>query len=353
MKESGNPLTTLYTISETDYFCYDFMIDLHISKKDLEQTSENIFFIVGTSRSGSTLLQSMLNSHSNITIPPETHFFHSSKGIHKKYSKAACEKRFRKKLIEFWCRKKTRLGDLQLCENRLKENAENLEIHTPIDLYNLHLTLYRKIRGKNIIGEKTPKHILHTEDILRAFPKAKIISLFRDPRAVAHSEKCVKFGSPSVFITSKRWRKYVKMHYQLKRELPDDQYQMLRYCDLIKNPKSELEKISSFLGVPFQNKMLRYHNREEKGFAEHEKSWKNETLQPLKKDKNKEWVKALSDHEVAIIEATAGKYLNSMKYQNKSSLYCRFKSIPFFLYDYSKSVQATILGTRKEEYINL
>jgi len=329
------------------------MSELRISKKDLEQTSENIFFIVGTSRSGSTLLQSMLNSHGNITIPPETHFFHSSKGIRKKYFKAKCEKRFRKELIEFWCRKKTRLGDLQLCENRLKENAGKLGIHTPIDLYNLHLTLYRKIRGKDIIGEKTPKHILHTEDILKAFPKAKIISLFRDPRAVAHSEKCVQFGSPSVFITSKRWRKYVKMHHHLERELPADQYLTLRYCDLIKNPKSELVKISSFLGVPFQNKMLRFHKREEKGFAEQEKSWKNETLEPLKKDKNKEWVTALSDHEVAIIEATAGKYLDSMKYRNKTSLYCRFKSIPFLIFDYSKSVQATILGTRKEEYISL
>jgi len=328
------------------------MAELNISEKDLKQTSDNIFFIVGTSRSGSTLLQSMLNSHDKITIPPETHFFYSCERIHEKYYKAECEKRFRNELIEFWCREKTRIGDLQLCENRLKESAEKLELHKPIDLYNLHLTLYRKIRGKNIIGEKTPKHILHAKEILKAFPNAKIISLFRDPRAVAHSEKCVQFGSPSVFITSKRWRKYVKMHHQLRRELSDEQYISLRYCDLVKNPKSELERVCRCLGVDFNVSMLNYHQREEKGFADREKSWKNETLEPLKKDKNSEWAEALTDSEVAIIEATAGSYLMSMKYKNRSSFYSKVKSLPYLMLDYGKSVQATILGTRKEEYVS-
>lgn len=329
------------------------MADLQILEKDLKQTSENIFFIVGTSRSGSTLLQSMLNSHSDITIPPETHFFHSSEGMHKKYFKAKCEKRFRNNMIEYWCRQKTRLGDLDLCELKLKENAKNLGLHAPNDLYKLHLTMYRKFRGKNITGEKTPKHILYTDQILDTFPKAKIISLFRDPRAVAHSEKCVQFGSPSVFITSKRWRKYVKKHHQLQRELSNKQYTTVRYCDLIAKPKSELQRISGFLGVDFEGSMLQFHKREEKGFAEQENSWKNETFEPLKKDKNSEWQKALSDAEVAIIEATAGKYLGFMKYQNNTSLFLKIRSFPFFFYDYGKSIQATIMGTREEDYISL
>ena len=33
---------------------------------------DGLFFIVGHHRGGTTLLQSMLSSHSEITIPPET-----------------------------------------------------------------------------------------------------------------------------------------------------------------------------------------------------------------------------------------------------------------------------------------
>ena len=36
---------------------------------------DRLFFIVGHHRGGTTLLQSMLSSHSQITIPPETQFF--------------------------------------------------------------------------------------------------------------------------------------------------------------------------------------------------------------------------------------------------------------------------------------
>lgn len=329
------------------------MIETNITKEDLKQTSENIFFIVGTSRSGSTLLQSMLNSHGNITIPPETHFFYSYKGVNKKYSKANCRKRFRKRLIEFCCHNKTRLGDLELCENKLKYFAAKLGLHTPCDLYNLHLTLYRKIRGKQIVGEKTPKHILFTEDILKVYPKAKIISLFRDPRAAAHSEKSVQFGSPSVYITSKRWRKYVKAHHTLNQKLSDKQYIMLRYCDLIKNPQTELKRLSEFLGVDFNKSMLNYYKREEKGFADHEQSWKNETLEPLKKDKNSDWKSSLTAHEISIIEATTGKYLRSMHYDNKTKFLSRITSLPYLTFDYGKSVKATALGTRKDDYLSL
>jgi len=329
------------------------MDELNITKKDLKQTSDNVFFIVGTSRSGSTLLQSMLNSHSGITIPPETHYFYSCKKVNNKHCNANCEKRFRNELIEFWCRKKTRIADLQLCENRLKEFAADLGLHEPCDLYNLYLTLYRKKRGKQIVGEKTPKHILFTSDIFKAFPKVKIISLFRDPRAVAHSEKCVQFGSPSVFVTSKRWRKYVKTHHKLNNRLSVDQYMSLRYCDLVENTQSELEKLCKFLGVDFSESMLKFYKREEKGFPDQEKSWKNETFEPLKKNKNIEWKSELSQQEIAIIEATAGRYLGSIQYKNRTRFLSLIKCLPFFIFDYGKSVQATILGTRKENYVSL
>ena len=46
-----------------------------LSKKQLDEVESGLFFITGTGRCGSTLLQSMLMSHSHIYIPPETGFF--------------------------------------------------------------------------------------------------------------------------------------------------------------------------------------------------------------------------------------------------------------------------------------
>ncbi|MGH7573620.1 MAG: sulfotransferase [Longimicrobiales bacterium] len=35
------------------------------------------FFIVGSGRSGSTLLQVLIDAHPNLAIPPESHVYHS------------------------------------------------------------------------------------------------------------------------------------------------------------------------------------------------------------------------------------------------------------------------------------
>ncbi|MFG0253297.1 MAG: sulfotransferase family protein, partial [Phycisphaerales bacterium JB038] len=40
-----------------------------------DQLAQGVFFIVGTGRSGTTLLQAMLASHPRLAIPPETKFF--------------------------------------------------------------------------------------------------------------------------------------------------------------------------------------------------------------------------------------------------------------------------------------
>ncbi|MDZ7714725.1 MAG: sulfotransferase [Balneolaceae bacterium] len=320
-----------------------------IAYKDLQNTEENLFFIAGTSRSGSTLLQSMLNSHSEVVIPPETHFFHSFKNLKKQYN-VEFKNEFRGSLLDFWYDQKTRIRDLGLAKEQVKNASEELDISSPIDLFLLQMTMYRKERGKSIIGEKTPRHILQITEILEEFPKAKVIAMFRDPRAAANSEIKAHFGSPSVIVTTKRWRKYIAMHQQLQNKLASNQYMMLRYCDLIEDPESVLKKVSNFLGIEFQQDMLNYYERDEKGFAEGEKEWKEETLEPLKKNKNEEWKDSLENWQVALVEQQAGKYLEEMGYKPSGNSLSTFQKIIFSAVDFGKSVWATITNARDEGY---
>jgi len=46
-----------------------------VDRARLAEIREGLFFIVGNHRGGTTLLQSMLTSHSELSIPPETGFF--------------------------------------------------------------------------------------------------------------------------------------------------------------------------------------------------------------------------------------------------------------------------------------
>ncbi|MDZ7720694.1 MAG: sulfotransferase [Balneolaceae bacterium] len=322
-----------------------------ITSKDLDDTKNRIFFIMGTSRSGSTLLQSMLSSHSELIVPPETHFFHSYQHLRDEYNRTTEKSSFRDGLVDFWYDHKTRIRDLDLQKEDVLQLANNLNLTAPLDLFILQLTMYRIQRDKPILGEKTPRHMLHIPEILAAFPDAKIISLFRDPRAKAYSEIKTKFGSPSVFVSAKRWRKYVQVHQRFEKELSDEQYMMLRYTDLISDVEGVLQKICAFLGVSFQEQMLNYYNRDEKGFADGENSWKKQTLKPIQKNKNKEWKSALTDWQIVLIEKHTGKYLKYMNYQKWSEASFSFpKKMYWQAIDFSRSVLATLSGSRGEGY---
>lgn len=326
-------------------------MSLSITQKDLQNTKDRIFFLLGTSRSGSTLLQSMLSSHSKLIIPPETHFFNSYQHLKKQFNRVTDKGVFRDRLIEFWYENKTRIRDAGLSKKDVLREAKKLNLSDPIDLFTLQLTMYRVERNNMILGEKTPRHMLHIPEILSSYPEAKIISLFRDPRAKAYSEIKARFGSPSVVVSTKRWRKYVQIHEQCEKKLPDHQYMMLRYSDLISDVKETLRMICNFLEVSFEEQMLTYYDREETGFAKGEKSWKKQTLKPIQGNKNEEWKSSLKDWEIGLIENSAGQYLEYMNYQKRVDPILGLpKKIFYQSVDFSRSIWSTLSGSRDEGY---
>lgn len=320
----------------------------NIGQKDLEHTRNHIFFILGTSRSGSTLLQSMLNMHSKLTIPPETHFFHSYQYLKDHFKPAELPR-----LIDFWHDKKTRIRDLQIPKELVHSTAKKLGLETPVQLFDLYLTLYRLMRKKEVAGEKTPKHIRYVDDILALYPKAKIISLFRDPRATANSEINAQFGSPSVVVSTQRWSEYVEIHYRLERQLPKSRYIMIQYRDLIATPAETLQQITDHLGWEYEAQMLNYYQRDkaETGYSSMESDWKNETFEPLKRNKNEKWKQQLSFIQIALVEKIAEPWLKKMGY---SRLGWRFPYAILYVlgfWDLRKSLWAWLKNERDEGYL--
>ena len=125
---------------------------------------------------------------------------------------------------------------------------------------------------------------------------------------------------------------------------------LLRYCDLVSQPELQLKIVCDFLNVKFENGMLQYYEREEAGFAHSEMSWKKETLEPIKKDKNQRWTDGLKETETALIETVVGGYLQSLEYNSVYMHKQYLKSFRAFLPDYMKSVKASFVGSRKEKY---
>ena len=56
-----------------------------LTREELSSYRDGLFFVVGNSRAGTTLLQAMLTSHSRLTIPPESHYFAELPGIKQRF----------------------------------------------------------------------------------------------------------------------------------------------------------------------------------------------------------------------------------------------------------------------------
>jgi hypothetical protein len=131
-----------------------------------------LFFVVGSPRSGTTWVQKALNGHPEISCSGEGHFLTE---LAPRLEKA----------LDFYNRSIRRRSKLSLGD----EDAF-LTLEEPDKLLSLAvlLIMYRNARpGNRWIGEKTPDNILALERLSCIFPAARFIHIYRDPRDVCVS----------------------------------------------------------------------------------------------------------------------------------------------------------------------
>ena len=254
------------------------------------------FAIVGVGRSGTTLLMSILNAHPHIAVPPEFHFVsqhlvrYPRAGLSKAMVRLQGDSRF------------ARLG-LDIEEVR-RSFAKGSAPFSMILLYQEILALYAHRQNVGIIGDKAPKNIEYLPVLHRAFPRAKLIHLIRDPRDVYLSRSKAAWSAGrsdlSHFIA---YRAQYEMSRCLGPELFGDCYLEVHYEDLISRPHVELGRVCRLLDVAFMDEMLDFsRSAKELVFAD-EMSWKKEVLGPLLTHNKEKWRQELTPEKAGRIEA--------------------------------------------------
>ncbi|RMD61655.1 MAG: sulfotransferase, partial [Planctomycetota bacterium] len=187
-----------------------------------DDIAQGLFFIVGTGRCGSTLLQAMLSRHPRLGLPPETKFFQEWDPMLRISDPLPDEASLRQHLawagtLWFW-------QDLALDEEQLLRDAE-AGGRSARALFLGVMAQWRDRLGKPRLGEKTPGHHKHVERILELFPQAKIIHIHRDPRDVVASIVKLRWGGHSSARRHARtWAKAVRRQRLLAEQLGPDRH---------------------------------------------------------------------------------------------------------------------------------
>lgn len=278
-----------------------------------DHLAAGIFFVVGTGRSGTTLLQAMLTSHSRLDIPPETKFFQRHDPIEPRFGGDPIPPA----RLDAWLEDYFSSQDWADA-GMAREDVEPLMRggdRSAASLFLAILQAWQSRSGKQRIGEKSPLHCKCVERIAAVFPKAKFIHIYRDPRDVVASMRTMDWTHGSLRDQARNWRKILDEHLRLTAALPSATYAGVRFETLVDQPEAELRRVCDFLGESFEPAMLNFHERPRAGFHDREKEWKGQTQRPLSDASIGRYRQQLSPRQVALVERLAGPTMVKLGYQ--------------------------------------
>ncbi len=220
-------------------------------------------FVVGCPRSGTTLLQRMLDSHPQLAVANDTHFItHAIPGLEPGGDPALTPA-----IVES-VRTNGHFDRFGLSDDAVRDAA------TGAVTYSEYISgLYTQLgclHGKPLAGQKTPRYGLYLPFLHALFPQAKTVNIIRDGRDVtlstlewAHEKKgpgrFALWKDHPVAVCAQWWAWQVSTGQRDGRALGPTLYHEVHYEDLVARPEESLRRIADFLDLPYAPEMLTFY----------------------------------------------------------------------------------------------
>ena len=263
------------------------------------------FLIVGTPRSGTTLVQRLACELPGVRIPPETHFFEQFvEDLLRRRTFPLDEAEVREELRIFLGRGNARGLDLDDDE---VVRVLGGQCRQALDLF---AALVRCLAGPaHLYGEKTPAHLRWWSPLSHALPELKLLWVVRDPRAVIASNLQVPWAEPDPAALAEEWNQDHEELRQASCCLPPHRLLILRYEDLVAGPAATRSRIAHFLGIAEQPHQIRV----EQLFVPWE-TWKSRVAEPITKDRIDAWRQTLTHSQAKVIAAVCAGGMEELGY---------------------------------------
>ena len=236
-------------------------------------------FILGCQRSGTSMLRRIIDSHSNISCPPESAFF-------VQFSRVQEIERARAGLETMGFSEREILNQMRKFTEYFFEE-------------------YAKRKGKNRWADKSAPYINHIETIDKMFNKEVIyIAIIRHGLDVAyslvnsnlevHKSYCDEYNINEETAAIRFWRDQNKKIIDFSEKAKERIY-FIKYEDLTSNPEKELKELFSFLNEPWEEEIVNFYKfKHDPGFDDP----KIDTYNKIEKNSNnyKKWDITLQRH---------------------------------------------------------
>ena len=308
---------------------------MQLSKISKEMKQCPLVFIVGGARSGTSMLYRTLQKHSafmpkKINLQ-ETHILSYSNRSHLFTNNDP------RNLIEYMLEDEFFYGKFleSIRSIQLIHRLKNFPISSHftnrllwwwyINLNHIMLRAFfyyaSKARGCNRLIEKTPHNIRNVPNLLLAFPKCKLLYMYRHPIDVYTSY--VRRGrieikaswthlSPKAFCNLYEKSMTLALHFESKRK---DSFLLVSYEDFTQDPTIVFRRICNFIGEPFEQEAIIERNPDLNLWKIDPHLFGNIT------PKTKDWMEYISKQDAQYIESNLASTIKRLNYQHYSKSY--------------------------------
>lgn len=286
---------------------------------------DTVLFVSGNQRSGTTLLQLILNSHPDIAIIPETSELARILSLNSPNQQIIAESL---QQLKDFITSDQKLAKWQI---DLDEYYQLVDNYQTVQLEQVVLDLFHYFRRKtkpaaHIIGAKKGYFVKNWQSIKELFPQAKFLMIIRDSRAVVES-MVRTWPRYDIMTAALSWRQRMDRGEQLQRTYPADCLQIL-YEDLIANPAEQCQKICQFLSIDYQPAMITDYIHNETARKKGDKKKHPHTYEPITEGRKDIWRQKLSPKSIYQIEKLTGEYLVQYGYKSQSLPHVQIISYP-------------------------
>ena len=177
---------------------------------------------------------------------------------------------------------------------------------------------YRRSRqGARRWGIKLQRKIPRVDEFANIWPGAHFVHIVRDGRDLAASHlRTVTWGYSTIEEAARGWLEVVE---RPSRVAPPDRYIEIRYEDLVSHPREVLGRVMRFVGMPWDDALLR-HSEQSHTLFDH--PWGHPAAEaaakPLSADRIGRFRDDLTSSEVERFERIAGRQLVAFGYELES-----------------------------------
>lgn len=295
---------------------------------ELDSAAAKMIFVVGNSRSGTTMLGRILGGNAAVHTFGELHYFEGLvDAATLRSNRVWPHERAMQVLETLLTRARDGFFAPVIIGRHAADAAEIAELardRTPLALYEAFLHTETVRHGGMIACEQTPRYLFFAPEILEFLPNAKIIHVVRDPRDVLISQRNKwrrRFLGASNIPPSEALRSWANYHPALMAKLwvscirqgqrisAHPRVFTLRFEDLLEYPEQYVKKICAFSGLDYSPRMLAVPQVGSSSGNDHPEQV------GIRPDRANGWrIAGLSRHDIALCEWIAGYEMQSMGY---------------------------------------